>query len=91
MSRPPNRNGDGDLVTGIMNFIKWAHHNGGVSLILICSGVFILTLFAVLMSMGIKESYPALIIGSIFFVIGLVLHLEERKKDEFDHELDMKK
>lgn len=74
------RRGDDDILIKGMKFIQWAHYRGGIPLIFICVGVFLLFALCILSALGMQMNYIVLSISIVITGIGFILlYLQQRK------------
>lgn len=80
MSYPRKRRGDDDILIKGMKFIQWAHYRGGIPLVFICVGIFLIFALCILTAMGLKMNYVVLSISAVITGIGfLMLYLQQRR------------
>jgi len=76
-----------NIFSMIMGIIRWAHRNGGVSLIFIVAGISILMFFSFFVTMGMTANYIILILGIVLVAIGYYDHKRQLKVSEMKPKL----
>lgn len=80
MPYPRKRRGDDDILIKGMKFIQWAHYQGGIPLVFICVGIFLIFALCILSALGLEMNYIVLSISIGITGIGfLLLYLQSRR------------